>query len=526
MLTNDMLEFKRLEFQRKLDAGKSQAERNKLGQFATPTELATEMLEYAKSLVVPGEPIRFLDPALGTGSFLSALLRTFPESHIVSATGYEIDPYYGHMARDLWNAQSLKLHIADYTRAIPPISEEQKANLLICNPPYVRHHHLSSNEKLRLRTLAQKITGVQLSELAGLYCYFLCIAHGWMAENGLAGWLIPSEFMDVNYGRQIKKYLLHHVTLLGIHRFAPEEVQFKDALVSSAVVWLRKAKPSEDHMVEFTYGGTMTRPSASNSLSVDVLSHISKWTRIPLATGPVAIRPEHKQIRLSDLFSIKRGLVTGANDYFILTLEQIAELQLPREFLAPILPSPRLLLEEEIQADQAGNPVLEHKLFLLNCNLPEDEVMKYPLLWKYLQLGKELGVDKGYICTHRSPWYSQEQRPPSQFLCTYMGRQGTERNNPFRFILNHSRATVANVYLILYPKPALDQVLKDDPQLSYHVWKALSSITSEALIKEGRVYGGGLYKLEPGELGNIPADEVLAVLPEKFSKYNEQMRLF
>lgn len=195
MLTNDILEFKRLELQYQLDARKSQAERNKYGQFATPTELATEMLEYAKLLMIPGESVRFLDPALGTGSFLSALLRTFSETSIASATGYEIDPFYGHKARDLWNAQSLKLHVADYTKAALPIAEEQKANLLICNPPYVRHHHLSGDEKQRLGMIAEKITGLHLSELAGLYCYFLCIAHGWMSRNGLAGWLIPSEFM-------------------------------------------------------------------------------------------------------------------------------------------------------------------------------------------------------------------------------------------------------------------------------------------------------------------------------------------
>ena len=55
-----------------------------------------------------------------------------------------------------------------------------------------------------------------------------------MADDGLAAWLIPSEFMDVNYGRAIKEYLLNQVTLLRIHRFDPSDVQFNDALVSSA----------------------------------------------------------------------------------------------------------------------------------------------------------------------------------------------------------------------------------------------------------------------------------------------------
>lgn len=521
-----MFELKRLELQYQLDARKSQAERNKLGQFATPTELATEMLNHAKSLFKTNEPVRFLDPAFGTGSFYSALLRTFPESSIESATGYEIDSYYGHKAYDLWHAQLLQLHIADFTRATPPIFEEQKANLLICNPPYVRHHHLSSDEKRRLQSIAESVTGIRLSELAGLYCYFLCIAHKWMAQDALAGWLIPSEFMDVNYGQQIKKYLLHQVTLLRIHRFDPQETQFRDALVSSAVVWFKKAKPPENHRVDFTYGGTILQPDISSSVSTEILSSTSKWTQFPFATMAATRQSEHLQLRLSDLFSVKRGLVTGANDFFILSPEQIAEHQLPQEFLTPILPGSRFLSDDEIRADQDGTPILEQKRFLLDCKLPEDEARKYPLLWKYLQMGIEQGIDKGYICSHRSPWYSQEERPPSRFLCTYMGRLGAERTSPFRFILNHSRATVANVYLILYPKPALERVINDDIQLTCRVWKALNSIATESLMREGRVYGGGLYKLEPNELGSIPADEVLAVLPEAFSRYYEQMSLF
>jgi hypothetical protein len=76
-----------------------------------------------------------------------------------------------------------------------------------------------------------------------------------------------------------------------------------------------------------------------------------------------------------------------------------------------------------------------------------------------------------------------------------MGRPTRNSECPFRFILNHSNATAANVYLLLYPKPALAAVLKAEPELKRTVWKALSSITSEVLTREGRIYGGGLYKM-------------------------------
>jgi len=95
-----------------------------------------------------------------------------------------------------------------------------------------------------------------------------------------------------------------------------------------------------------------------------------------------------------------------------------------------------------------------------------------------------------------------------------MNRRGATDGKLFRFLLNHSNATAPNVYLLLYPKPILGRVLDRDPELLRLVWAALNSITPEALIGEGRVYGGGLHKIEPKELGNTSASALIDNLPQ------------
>lgn len=523
--TIDFIESQRLDIQKQLDSEKTQRERNKLGQFATPTLLALDILKYAKTLL-PASKICFLDPAFGTGAFYSALLQVFPQSQIVRASGYEIDPHYGNEASRLWINTALNLNIADFTQIKPPNFDRDKANLLICNPPYVRHHHLATEEKLRLQGLAQQITGIKLGGLSGLYCYFLFISHGWLVNEGIAGWLIPSEFMDVNYGRPVKNYLLNCVTLLRIHRFDPNEVQFEDALVSSAVVWFKKTKPPTHYRVEFTYGGTLAKPKISKYILAEWLHESPKWSYFPLAVKNDK-ELNHKRLKLGDLFEIKRGLATGANKFFVLTPKQISQYQLPTEFLIPILPSPRYLSANMIEADTQGNPVLEQQLFLLACNLSEKEVkIKYPSLWQYLQTGVQAGLNERYLSRHRSPWYAQEDRPASPLLCTYMGRLSSGKAKPFRFILNHSRATAPNVYLMLYPKPPLVTILKDKPELLEAVWQALDKIPLETLINEGRMYGGGLHKIEPNELANAPAASILVVLPNLFTQQVRQLSFF
>ena len=314
-MTNAMTnrEEHRLAVQAELDAAKDQAERNRMGQFATPTELALEILEYARQEMDGTPAVRFIDPAVGTGSFFSALLRVFPTDRVTGAVGYEIDPHYGEPATRLWNDTILDLRLGDFTLAPPP-SDGDRFNLLICNPPYVRHHHIESGEKRRLKALMLEACGIDMNGLAGLYCYFLGLSHQWMEEGGLAGWLIPSEFMDVNYGASLKHYLLERVTLQHIHRFDPNEVQFGDALVSSSVVWFSKEGPPLNHEVRMTYGGSLLRPRLERTVPVETLRHDPKWTRYPM-------KKSHEELllpTLTDFFNIKRGLATGNNRYFIL----------------------------------------------------------------------------------------------------------------------------------------------------------------------------------------------------------------
>ncbi|HVC44794.1 MAG TPA: hypothetical protein VND20_08240 [Candidatus Binataceae bacterium] len=521
MLAITSVEARRLALQSDLDAAKTQKERNRLGQFATPTLLASDVLAYARTLLPANAPVRFLDPAFGTGSFYAALLSQFRVSRIEAAEGFEIDPHYGKPARKLWNGFPVNLTLGDFTRVTAP-RESKRFNLIICNPPYVRHHHMDKTEKARLLAATTIACGVKMGGLAGLYCHFLGLADAWLAEDGIAGWLIPSEFMDVNYGRAVKRYLLERVELLRIHRFDPNDLQFGDALVSSALVWFRKRRAEQGKGVEFSYGGTLAKPTHMRFLPTSALQSSAKWSSLASS----GMKTTNNGFRLADFFSVKRGLATGNNGFFIMSRKEIEARELPTEFFKPILPGPRYLEKDVIEAEADGLPKIERQLFMLDCRLPESEIKsRYPALWGYLETGKPK-VAGTYLCRHRKLWYAQEIRPPAPFICTYMGRGLAKRVKPFRFILNLSEATAANVYLLLYPKPLLKRALTNNPELARRIWKFLDSIPPDTLLAEGRVYGGGLYKMEPKELANVQAAEIAALLPMAADRPASQLEMF
>src|SRR5436190_6989643 len=85
-------EAQRQTIQSAIDATKSPAERNRLGQFATPNALALDIASYVGSLIGGrGGGIRFADPSVGSGSFFSAALTVYGPERIDSAVGVELD---------------------------------------------------------------------------------------------------------------------------------------------------------------------------------------------------------------------------------------------------------------------------------------------------------------------------------------------------------------------------------------------------------------------------------------------------
>ncbi|MGO9239180.1 MAG: Eco57I restriction-modification methylase domain-containing protein [Bryobacteraceae bacterium] len=514
------IEGRRLSEQERLDSLKSGDERNEWGQFATPPSLAVEILQLAQSLWGGNEKVRFLDPAIGTGSFYSALLRVFGSEQVAASHGVELDPLFAKTATSLWQGTGLSVANADFTTQCSP--QSAKYNLLVSNPPYVRHHHMAAEYKAALKERVFERVGIRVSGLAGLYASFLLLCDSWLAPGALSVWLIPSEFMDVNYGEAVRNYLTSKVELLRIHRFCPADVQFSDALVSSAVVVFRKNAPKADSVAQMSFGGPLLAPRDSAEVPVRTLRESKKWSGFPNRRTERSY--DHAAVRLGDLFSIKRGLATGSNSFFILEQHEAQRAGIPKEFQRPILPGPRHVRIDIVEGDLDGSPLTSPRLTLIDCSLTEDEIkLRYPLFWKYLETGKTTGVHETYLASKRRPWYSQEKRPPAPFVCTYMGRTRNGKK-PFRVIWNKSNATAANVYLLLYPKPALAAALRETPELYSAVFDQLRSIETDTFIDEGRVYGGGLHKMEPKELERVPL-QGLADLLNVTGSYRGQMGL-
>jgi len=461
----------------------------------TPPELAEEVARYAVDLLPPESVVHFGDPAVGTGAFYGALLQALPRQRIASAIGVDISPQQVDSAYSRWSHRGMNVELGDYLH----MGRLPHRTLILANPPYRRHHAIQSDYKAKLRERASVEVGINVDGRAGLYVYFLLLTHEWMEKDALAAWLIPSEFMQSNYGAAVRYYLTHHVQLLRVHRFDHRERQFENAEVLPAVVVFRNRTPQPEDEALLSEGGTLHNPAYRALIPLQSLRSTTKWI--------VTRQPEpclETTVTVGDLFSVRRGIATGANDFFILSRGEAERLRLPEFALKPVLPKARNLSLDVIERGPDGYPLVTPQLCMLDCNLAESEIeSQFPQLAAYLAEGKARGLLNRNLISRRKPWYRQEQRLPARFLCTSMGR-GSADYPPIRFFLNKSDAVVTNTYTMMYPRSELADFLRLHPQMETELLKILHETSRATMRHQWRIHAGGLIKMEPNDLLKVP----------------------
>jgi adenine-specific DNA-methyltransferase len=503
-------ETRRAESQLRLDSERTLEERNALGQHATPAGLATAIADLALAFLDSKKKVKFFEPSIGTGAFYSALRASLRGRTLARAKGIELDGRVAIEAAALWKETPLRVECADFLASRPV--DDERFNLVLANPPYVRHHHLSRAEKRRLQGEALQNFGIEVSGLAGLYVHFILHADHYLEEGAVSAWLVPTEWMNVNYGRALKEYFLTRVRLLRVHAFDASDAQFKDALVSSSVIWFRKSKPDPTEQIDFTCG-SIVEPHVSQSVRGNDLTSSEKWLRRCQGHQAASLQDKAEPV-LGDFLRVRRGIASGNNPFFIRPVKDWRAIGVPEGFLVPVLPSSRHLQQSHIQADADGYPLLDTKIAILDCAISPAEVQQqYPELWNYLDSATGRETASTYLARSRKPWYSQERRPPAPIVCSYMGR-GRNGDNPFKLFSNSSRAIVTNGYLMLYPEHLLNDMLQRDPEILGSVRAVIEDIIARWYKQHGRVYGGGLHKLEPKELAALPASLLVERFPE------------
>jgi SAM-dependent methyltransferase len=441
------------------------------------------MTDWAARTAVPA---RVVDPGAGSGRFLLEAARRFPGAQLL---GIEIDPLAALIARAnlsaAGHADRAHIILGDYRSALLPHLDGK--TLFIGNPPYVRHHLIEPRWKEWLTTEARR-RGLAASQLAGLHVHFFLATAALALPGDFGAFITSAEWLDVNYGRLVRDVFLGPLGGKSILVLEPTVRAFADAATTSAIAtFVIGERPGSLRLRRIASPDGFSALGSGQAVRRDRLASETHWSR--LTRRPRAVPDGH--VELGELCRVHRGAATGANGVWIAGAHS-GEL------------SPSLLLPAVTRAREliAAAPVLVDADHLRRViDLPVD-LDALPPDWRrpverFLKWARRGGAHQGYLARHRKAWWAVELRPPPPILSTYMARR------PPVFVLNFAGARYLNIAHGLYPR---------DPMPSGVLTRLARHLNAEAVHACGRVYAGGLVKLEPRELERmiVPGPALLA----------------
>ncbi len=467
--------------------------RKTYGQFFTPAFIAKIMIKWILGI----EPRHILDPAFGLGVFYEALNQLNSQKYI-NFTGYEIDERILSYI-NLRKNDNLIIHNSDYLE-----SKLSRYDGIICNPPYMRFQKFLKRHDI-LPNLEKQI-GVKLLGYANIASIFLVKSIKELNINGRLAYIMPFEFFNAGYGKEIKRILLENNLLKQIVIFDNEKDIFPDAITTVCILFCENN--NQDNGIKITSVAEKDELDEIHDIGEYVHETINasdlpintKWT--PVITNSLKKQPLPEDFCNFSLYgAFKRGIATGANDFFALNKSKIEAYGLSENNM-------RKCITKSVQIRKSVFTESDFQ-FLFNADKPvfcldvadavDDKARNY------IELGERLGYHKKYLTRNRNPWYKLEQRKPAPILF------GVFNRGRLKVIRNLTDVINFTCYHSFYPNMFGRQFI--DKIFIY----LLSDIGQKIIGNNKRSYGDKLDKFEPNDLNECSCPNM-----EQFEKMDNE----
>lgn len=444
------------------------------GETYTPNGVVESMVSWARQ---NGNPQRIVDCGCGSGRFTIAAARAFPDARIVAVDN---SPVAILMARAnvsvLGLADRCDFVLGDFTTVKIPHSH--LSTLWIGNPPYVRHHALSSTSKEWLNRTAITL-GFSVSQLAGLHIYFIASIAERMKGEDYGILVLSAEWMDTNYGSFARRLLNEKMGLSLIAGAKPETKVFANAATTAVVVGFGGAETSSSHVRLGSISPSGKMIVDEREISREKLSSAQRWNALLFGEAKAAKREGY--VRLGEIARVHRGIVTGANRFWVREPDD----RLPDELTIPVIAHAR---ELQTGTDSIRNNPSLTRLICLPSDFGALDSRVKAVADGLVASGQALGIDKGYVASRRRHWWSIPIPEAAPILLTYMARKSPT------FVLNPDGLRYLNVVHGIYPKFGLSQRA---------LMNLVRHLNETVTVYDGRTYAGGLTKFEPREVENL-----------------------
>ncbi len=195
---------------------------------------------------------------------------------------------------------------------------------IIGNPPYIRQEHIKD-----LKPLLQKQYQDFYNSTADIYTYFFALSYHLLKEKGFNAFITSNKYARAKYGAKLREWLLKKTTIVSYMELNALKV-FESATVDTSIMSFIKQTPPKESRFNYCeptpndkndLKSTRPLPMKQNALSTESFI-FANASLLDLRDKMESVGTPLKDWDIQ----IYRGILTGANEAFIITTEKREEI--------------------------------------------------------------------------------------------------------------------------------------------------------------------------------------------------------
>lgn len=446
--------------------------RKKHGQFFTENRVARFMVNW----ILQGKSSTLYDPAFGLGAFYFAAKEIGFRGDFC---GSEIDAKILSHFHTSSSTEHCSIELFDYLS-----KWGQRHSAIICNPPYMRFQKFEGREQTFQKFSAA--LGIRLSGYTNISSAFLIKSVSELTPQGRLAYIMPLEFLNTGYGTIVKRFLLENGSIKAIMKIECEREVFSDVTTSVGIILFEKTHsnaPVNFYLVRTIDSlNSLLDTAPLRSVAYDELQPNEKWLKY--------FESDLHAVGLQNLVPIfnygtfSRGIATGANEYFALSISNARRIGLRSDEIMPCI-TKSAQVKSRIFTQAHLDSLIDSDAPVLLLNIQSNPSIGAK---NYLEEGEKLGYQNRYLTKARKPWYKLERRSPSPLWFGVFSRDG------FKVIRNHTNALNLTCFHGFSPN------IFGNRYIDHLFIYLLSSAGRTVLSLNMRKYGDALDKFEPNDL--------------------------
>ena len=371
-------------------------------------------------------------------------------------------------------------------------------DVVIANPPYVRHEDITPKS---YKDALSKAYASAATNRSDLFCYFYARGLQLLRDGGIHVFICSNSWLDVGYGAQLQEHLLQRSHVKAIYESAVQR-QFATADINTVITVIRKPNSASDEdptqfiSLRSDFNAALDDPAKRRSITktrADLRAAGTKgrkfvgdkwggrYLRAPDIYHTIVAKYARLLTRLDTVATVRRGITTGANEFFYLSSDDIASSAIEPEFWLPVMTTP-----QESRTIAVATHQLPKRAFV--CHRTPQQLQGSRTI-EYIRSGENQGFHLRDSTRSRKQWYTLNTAPNATILLNKM------IDTTSRAFLTEGDVIANNVLYEVNCNRASDIA----------VCASLNSTLGQLMINiEGRVnFGGGMLELARNDAQNV-----------------------